>query len=412
MKAYECLESWLICSTAISASVIVAHFDPDLWKSLWDMTSELYAAEKQNIPTKLHQSVKQLKIEIASSKSRTTKLLCEVPTVTGEYGNITVDPNFSSPYSPAPGHIAMPSDTENISRMSENLSVNATSSFQECHQVLRDPGKELLVFMITDKDRKQQRNIPYSYPVAYALKGACMNNSHLQYMVDKVRTELQKRNIPILCETYDGQWHKHITENNLSMHLTKLHGKDTWNKCCALSKDKCIEKINQMSIVKKSTLQQILSASLDISHGILFPGICIEKGSNSQLFVESEQCKMLHVHSVHPNSWPDLFQPIEVTDEEESIPDIFVWINHNELHKKFKLVSKFAIKPTELETAVPKKQRNKKTVGLQENEESLLDIIKPQNTNDDDLANTNVDNFQSRNEQLMLETILKSTCEV
>ena len=56
-----------------------------------------------------------------------------------------------------------------------------------------------------------------------------------------------------------------------------------------------------------------------------------------------------------------------------------------------------------------KKQRNKKTVGLQENEESLLDIIKPQNKNDDDLANTNVDNFQSRNEQLTLETILKST---
>ena len=128
-----------------------------------------------------------------------------------------------------------------------------------------------------------------------------MNNSHLQYMVEKVRTELQKRNIPILCETYDGQWHKHITENNLSMHLTKLHGKETWNKCCALSKDKCKEKINQMSIVKKSTLQQILSASLDISHGILFPGIRIEKGSNSQLFVESEQCRMLHVHSIHPN---------------------------------------------------------------------------------------------------------------
>ena len=62
-----------------------------------------------------------------------------------------------------------------------------------------------------------------------------------------------------------------------------------------------------------------------------------------------------------------------------------------------------------METAAPKKQRNRNTVGLQANEESLLDIIKPQNTNDDDLANTNVDNFQSRNEQLTLETILKST---
>ena len=154
MKAYGCSESWLICSTAISASVIVAQFDPDLWKCLWDMTVELYSPENPNIPTKLHKSVKQLKLEIASSKSRMTKLLCEVPTVTGEYGNITVDPNFSSPYSPAPGCIVIASTTENISRMSENLSVNATSSFQECHQVLCDPGKELLVFMITDKDRK------------------------------------------------------------------------------------------------------------------------------------------------------------------------------------------------------------------------------------------------------------------
>ena len=302
MKAYGCLELWLICSTAISASIIVVQFDSDLWKHLWDLTVELYTVEKPNIPTKLHESVKQLKLELASSKGRTTKLLCEVPTVTGEYGNITVDPNFSSRYSPAPGRIAIAPDTESLSRLSENLSVNAASSFQECHQVLLDPGKELLVFMITDKDRKQQKNIPYSYPVAYALKGSCMNNSHLQYMVSKVRTELQKRNIPVLCQTHDGQWHKHITENKLSMRLTKLHGKETWNKCCALSKDKCIEKINHMSIVKKSILQQICSASLDISHGILFPGIHIEKGLNGALFIESEECRMKDVRSIHPKS--------------------------------------------------------------------------------------------------------------
>ena len=236
-----------------------------------------------------------------------------------------------------------------------------------------------------------------------------MNNSHLQYTVDKVHTELQKRNITILCETYDGQWHKHIIENNLSMHLTKLHGKETRNKCCVLSKDKCTEKVNQMTIIKKSTLQQILSTSLDILHGILFPGLCIEKGSNSQLFIESEQRRMQHVHSIHPKSWRDLFQPIEVTDENETIPETFLWSNTNEPHKRFKLVSKFSLKSTDHDTAVWKKMRNKKTVGLQENEESLLDIIKPQNTSDEDLANTNADNFQTRNENITLETILKNT---
>ena len=76
-------------------------------------------------------------------------------------------------------------------------------------------------------------------------------------------------------------------------------------------------------------------------------------------------------------------------DENESIADIFLWSNLNAPHKKYKLISKFAMNPTYLDTAARRKQRNKKTVGLQENEESLLDIIKPQNTNDEDLTNTN-----------------------
>ena len=63
---------------------------------------------------------------------------------------------------------------------------------------------------------------------------------------------------------------------------------------------------------------------------------------------------------------------------------------------------------TDWDTAVRRKQKNKKTVGLQENEESLLDIMKPQNTHDEDLANTNADTFQARTEEIMLETILKS----
>ena len=103
MKAYGCEELWLVCSTAISASVITYQFDNDLWTSLWNLSWKLYSAEIPNIPTKLDQSIKQLKMDISSSKKKCSKLLCKVPTVTGEYGNITVDPNLSSPYCPAPG---------------------------------------------------------------------------------------------------------------------------------------------------------------------------------------------------------------------------------------------------------------------------------------------------------------------
>ncbi|MCG8623731.1 MAG: YqaJ viral recombinase family protein, partial [Proteobacteria bacterium] len=225
MKAYNCNELWLLCSTAISCSVIAVRFDEELWNNIWSVVIDLYEEDRPNVPTRLHPCVKDLKLKISESKKRYTKFMCEVPTVTGEYGDITLPQNFCSPYGPAPGRIEVVCTTEHITRLNYEVAADAKSAFKECHQVLRDPAKELLVFMLTDKDRKQDNNIPYSYPVAYAMKGCSMTNNHLHFMVQKVREQLRNRNIPILCEAYDGQWHKYVTENE-SKCLTKLHCRD------------------------------------------------------------------------------------------------------------------------------------------------------------------------------------------
>ena len=150
-----------------------------------NLTCELYDKQKPNIPTKLHPAIKELKLAISERKKTSLKILCEVPTVTGEYGNITIAPDFSSPYSPAPGRIHIEATLESVTTASKNLSLSSKAAFEECHEVLRDPGKELVVFMITDKDRKQEHNVPYSFPVAYALKGSSMSNNHLHFMVVK-----------------------------------------------------------------------------------------------------------------------------------------------------------------------------------------------------------------------------------
>ena len=92
-----------------------------------------------------------------------------------------------------------------------------------------------------DKDRKQANNVPYSYPVAYAVKGSSMSNNHVRYLVEKVREELLARKIPVLCEAYDSQWHKFITEDCEGNSLTLLHARDNWNKFTNMSKEKCIE---------------------------------------------------------------------------------------------------------------------------------------------------------------------------
>ena len=133
-----------MCSTAISATVIVVLFDKHIWNRIWDLTCALYEPDNPNIPTQLHVDVKQLKIDISARKQQCSRFLCEVPTVTGEYGNITVDPNFSSPYCPAPPRIQIDTTTESVSNMSKELSISAISAFQECHQVLRSLQKNCL----------------------------------------------------------------------------------------------------------------------------------------------------------------------------------------------------------------------------------------------------------------------------
>ena len=243
LKAYMCNELWFVCSTAISASVIVVYFADKLWDLIWSVVFDLYSPEKPKIPTRLHLSIKGLCTKITEYKGTHTSFLCEVPTVTGEYGTVTIPSDFNSPFAPAPGHQNILKTNEMITEENLQLSIDAKCAFKQCHEVLRDPDKELLVLMLTDKDRKQSSNVPYSYPVAYALKGSSMSNKHLRDLVEKVRDELLSRKIPVLCEAYDGQWHKFITEDSEGNSLTLLHGRDHWNRFTNMSKDKCIEQI-------------------------------------------------------------------------------------------------------------------------------------------------------------------------
>ena len=302
LKAYSCSELWLVCSTGVSATVIVVNYDAELWDSIWKLCETLYSPEKLVVPTKLHPSLKELRLQIAHSKQCCTHLLCEVPTVTGEPGNITLHPNFTSPYSPVPGRINIDITQENVTCMNKNLSEHALSAFRECHQVLHDPGKELLVFMLTDKDRKYDKNIPYSFPVAYALKGSSLTNHTLKYLVGTLRNELHRRNIPVICEVYDGQWHKHITESSSGLRLTKMFGRENWNRVSNLSKDKCIEEFSSMCVVKKSTQNVVTNTKLEKGSEIMTNEIHVIRKDTSSLDVWSGQKRMQHVHSVHPLS--------------------------------------------------------------------------------------------------------------
>ena len=410
LKAYNCSELWLVCSTAVSASVIVVNYDNILLESIFAIVEELYGPEKPPLPTCLHRNVKDLRVTIANSKKTHSHFMCEVPTVTGEPDNITLDPHFKSPYSPAPGRINVGSTTHAITEMNTQISQKALGAFKECHQVLRDPGKELLVFMLTDKDRKYDKNVPYSFPVAYALKGSSMTNAHLKCMVDKLRDELKLRHIPVICETYDGQWHKNITEHSSGARLTRLFGRDNWNRISNLTKDKCLEQIISISIVKKSTQTIVSQAALNKGSEICMTEINIERKQNGSLHVWSGTKQMQYVHSITPTSCPDLFKFEEIQENTELSSNEIVTqqTNPDGTCRTLKCTSVF--KEFMLPQQQEKKSKHvKRKIGLTENEKSLLDILVTHGFQvEEDIDNANADNYAAREDNITLENYLKS----
>ena len=417
LKAYMCNELWFVCSIAISATVIVVHFDEKLWTSIWDIIVDLYMPEKPKIPTRLHPNIKQLRCDIIESKSTHTSFLCEVPMVTGEYGTVTIPNNFTSPYAPAPGCQNILKTNDIITEENHQISMDAKCAFKQCHEVLRDPGKELLVLMLTDKDRKQTNNVPYSYPIAYALKGSSMSNSHLRFLVDKVREELLSRQIPVLCEAYDGQWHKFITQNCEGQSLTLLHGRENWNKFASLSKDKCIEHIAALSVVKRSTLHTIKEVTLHKSEKHIVHEICIEKGRQNEIYLSSEKGKMKYLHSVHPSSRPDLYTQEQIVGNDIDTKNSLVvekqcYVRADDGYKYKKTVKyKYTSVFVNADALVDEKKKGRgRLFGLQENEDSLLDVLNTKAENqagNEEEVDTAVD-MDNQQRKISLEEFLRS----
>ena len=193
IKAYDAMEVWLLCAIQRSATLISISFDHDLWNNIFGLVEEFYGDENPKMPMKVHLNNLNLHLHINQFIQTNCVLLAEVPVITAVYRNVYLDPHFSSPFSPNSEHNSTDPNKEIVANMNKFVSIDAKSAFTSCHQVLRTPAKELLVFMLTNKDRKQNKHVPYSYPVAYALKGSSMSNCDLHFMVNKLRNKSKKK---------------------------------------------------------------------------------------------------------------------------------------------------------------------------------------------------------------------------
>ena len=77
-----------------------------------------------------------------------------------------------------------------------------------------------------------------------------------------------------------ASWHKHITEDRSGRKLTKLYGREIWSKTSSLTKDKCLENISGLCIVKKSTLDEIEKLKVQRGETKKIQNIVIEQQNN------------------------------------------------------------------------------------------------------------------------------------
>ena len=134
-----------------------------------------------------------------------SRLVCKVPSLRGKM-EINLPAFYISPYSTTSIFIDNRPDYAHIFGQSCLISDEAQLILEKIHDVLRLQATELLVFMISDKDRLQDSSALNSMPLAYALKGRSLSNCELMYSMNNVRNKLHEREIKVLCEIYDGQW--------------------------------------------------------------------------------------------------------------------------------------------------------------------------------------------------------------
>ena len=120
------------------------------------------------------------------------RLVCEVPSLRGEM-EINLLAFYISPYSTTSIFLENKPNYLHMFGQSCLISDEAQLIPEKIHDVLRLQATELLVFMISDKDQLQDSLAPNSMPLAYALKGRCLSNSELRFLINKVRNTLHER---------------------------------------------------------------------------------------------------------------------------------------------------------------------------------------------------------------------------
>ena len=162
-----------------------------------------------------------------------------------------------------------------------------------------------------------------------------MTNKQLQHLIDTVRDECKRREIPILVECYDGQWQLTVMTTERGYPLNKLRlAHLTWSRVGKMSKQHLLEEILLTNKVKCGDLDLLMLSN--------FP-----EGIHhfQNVVVEQDPGRCLHV-----NSRGGPLMEESVAGDIKTCPDYTLWVTPDAENKediKKKVQKQVDLKPTE-----------------------------------------------------------------
>jgi hypothetical protein len=299
MYALKCDKLFYVCWTPKSFTLLRALFDNDLWTVLTDELERVYNTDNGivNIPKRKSEHVPTIKSMIAQYCAEKVELVAEFPASFCRPCSHTsaVDSKMCARSNHSGGNSVdwqMKQFQLELKNVTQTL-LKAGKTHEEIYELLRTPGKEVLVTVLSDLDRKQERERVHAIPVAYGIAGYSLSSENVRSILEHVTKSCQERGLEVRAMSSDGQFYKLCVRNYKDEPLTVLQvAKDTWAKIRKLSKS---EEISRLMSTNKIMENDTVDKHVDIIETI--------DGSRT-LFVGP-----INVYGIVGKDWKHLYNP-------------------------------------------------------------------------------------------------------
>ena len=259
-KKIKCL---YVCVGNATVSFSMVTFNDEVWHEIESHLRKYYDCPRPSMPMRIRDFKRKFHDILQIFVERNCSQICEMNRIRGQEVNVTPPPYFCAYMKPS--FIDKRNSSVLLEDDFEFLCYELSAIIEEGFNHLRVEASEIIAFVATNPDRLQIEGIPPHLPIAYGLRGASMTMEVVRNMLKDIHKSLDENNVGILCEVYDGQFHKLITKSIDGTPLTRLQFqqqffKDTLSK---FDRKTLLESIKPYSKINEDDLIQLAETNFD-----------------------------------------------------------------------------------------------------------------------------------------------------